>query len=303
MARSAPSMSRQDWGLLVLLSILWGGSFFFIAVAVRELPPLTVVLIRIVLAAAMLLPVMWARGLRLPHSVRGWMPFFIMGMLNNVIPFSLIVSGQTMIPSGLASVVNATTPLFTVLVLGAVGDEALTLRRLAGVLVGLAGVVILSFDAASLTQSQALGVMLGVGGAFTYGVSAWWGRRRLAGVPPLTAATGQLICSSIVMAAIAPVAEHPWTWPMPGIATWLSLIGLAALSTAAAYIVFFNLLARAGAGNVMLVTLLNPVTAILLGTIVLGEALALREILGALVIASALLIVDGRCLAWFKRAS
>lgn len=301
MATAAPSISRQDWGLLLALSILWGGSFFFIAILVRELPPFTIVFIRVLLAAAMLLPVLWLSGLRLPRGLKGWMPFAVMGVLNNVIPFSLIVSGQTMIPSGLASVVNATTPLFTVLVVGAMGDEALNMRRLAGVLLGFAGVVILSGDAASLTQGQTLGVLLCLAAACVYGFSGWWARRHLGDAPPLTSATCQLIASSGVMAVLAIAFEQPWTLPAPSMVWWLAMIGFAGLSTALAYILFFGILKRAGAGNVMLVTLLNPVTAILLGHFVLGEAIVPREIAGALVIGSALLVVDGRVLAWFGR--
>ena len=129
---AATRMDERDWGLLVLLSILWGGSFFFNAVAVGELPPLTIVLGRVTIAAALLLPLTWARGERLPASPSGWMPFLVMGLLNNVIPFSLIVAGQTRIASGIASVLNATTPLVTVPVMAAAGDEPLAAREIAG---------------------------------------------------------------------------------------------------------------------------------------------------------------------------
>ena len=127
---------------MALLSLLWGGSFFFAGVAVRDLPPLTIVLARVAFAAALLTPVMWARGIRFPAGIGGWKPFFVMAVLNNVIPFSLIVTGQTMIASGLASVLNATTPLFTVLVMAAFGEEALNARRIAGAILGLLGVAL-----------------------------------------------------------------------------------------------------------------------------------------------------------------
>jgi drug/metabolite transporter (DMT)-like permease len=141
MAAAGTRMDERDWALLVLLSILWGGSFFFTGVALQELPPLTIVLARVAIAAVLLLPVLWASGARLPASPAGWMPFLVMGLLNNVIPFSLIVSGQTRIASGIASVLNATTPLFTVLVMAAYGDEPLAARRVAGVVTGLLGVI------------------------------------------------------------------------------------------------------------------------------------------------------------------
>jgi drug/metabolite transporter (DMT)-like permease len=295
-------MDERDWALLVLLSILWGGSFFFTGVAVRELPPLTIVLARVAIAAVLLLPVLWASGTRLPASVSGWMPFLVMGLLNNVIPFSLIVSGQTQIASGLASVLNATTPLFTVLVMAAAGDEPLKARRVVGVLAGLVGVIILRGQALEFSGGQTLGMLLCLGAALSYGVSGLWGRRRLAGVPPLTSAACQLICSSVVMLVLAGVVERPWLLPTPSLQTWLALLGTAALSTALAYVVFFQILVRSGASNVMLVTLLIPLTAILLGHFVLGEPLEPREIIGACVIAGALLIVDGRALRLLRLA-
>ena len=295
MAQTA-TIDRRDGSLLVLLSVLWGGSFFFAGVAVKELPPLTIVLARVAFAAAALVPTMWAYGAKLPSSLRAWMPFFVMALLNNVIPFSLVVMGQTRIASGLASVLNATTPLFTVLIMAAFADEALVARRIVGVVLGVAGVIILRGQEIHVAGAQTLGMLLCLGAALSYGFAGLWGRRKLSGVPPLTAATCQLVCSSLVMAALAGIVERPWGLPMPSAATWLALLGFAVLSTALAYIVFFEILGRSGATNVMLVTLLIPVTAILLGHFVLGERLGAREIAGALVIGSALLIMDGRVL-------
>ena len=287
-------MDQRDWGLLALLSVLWGGSFFFTGIAVRELPPLTIVLARVAIASALLLPALCTSSARVPTRLSHWLPFLVMGLLNNVIPFSLIVSGQTRIASGLASVLNATTPLFTVLILAATGDEPLAPRRVIGVLAGLAGVAILRGPDMRLGTDETLGILLCLAAAASYGFSGLWGRRYLADVPPLTSATCQLVASSLVMAALAGTIERPWLLPGPSLATWFALLGTAALSTALAYVVFFQILVRSGATNVMLVTLLIPVTAILLGHFVLGEAVGAREIIGALVIAAALLIVDGR---------
>jgi drug/metabolite transporter (DMT)-like permease len=302
MAAAGSVMDRRDWPLLVLLSILWGGSFFFTGIAVRELPPLTIVLARVGIAAVLLLPALWASGARLPARPKDWMPFLVMGLLNNVIPFCLIVSGQIRITSGLASVLNATTPLFTLLVMAGYGDEPLAARRFVGVLAGLAGVVILRGQGLEIAGGQTFGMLLCLGAALSYGFSGLWGRRKLAGVPPLTSATCQLICSSVVMLGLAVVVERPWLLPAPGLPTWLALLATAALSTALAYVVFFRILVRSGASSVMLVTLLIPVTAILLGHFLLGEPLEAREIMGALVIGGALLIVDGRMLELFRRA-
>jgi drug/metabolite transporter (DMT)-like permease len=297
-------MEVRDWSLLVLLSILWGGSFVFAGIAVKELPPLTIVLVRVALAALILLPVAWAMGVKLPTSIAGWWPFLVMGVLNNVIPFSLIVSVQQWITSGLASVLNATTPLFTVLVMAAAGQEALIARRVAGVLIGVAGVAALRGQAGLGAEPlQLAGMALCLAACLSYGLAGLWGRLKLLGAPPLTSATCQLVSSSLIMAVVAGVIERPWTPTPPSLPTWLALIGFAALSTALAYIVFFQILVRSGATNVMLVTLLIPVSAITLGVLVLGEPVRGHEILGALVIAAALLVIDGRTFALWQARS
>ena len=297
-------IDARDWSLLGLLSVLWGGSFFFNGVVLRELPPLTLVLLRVALASIILLPLLWVYRIEFPKGFSGWKPFFAIGLLNNVLPFSLIVVGQTTIPSGLASILNATTPLFTVVVMAAADEEKLHLRRIAGVIVGLIGVVILRgwrFAGEGFWGGQGVGILLSLAGAFSYGLSALVARRLLSNSPPLGTATFQLLASSVMMMVVAGFAERPWQLPMPGAATWFAVIGLAALSTALAYIVFFQILRRSGATNVMLVTLLIPVTAIVLGYLVLGEQISPREIAGALVIGSALLLIDGRMLERFRR--
>jgi len=294
-------IDARDWALLGALSVLWGGSFFFNGVVLRELPPFTLVLLRVALAAAILLPLLYAQRLPFPKGWAGWQPFFLVALFNNVLPFSLIVTGQTFIPSGLASILNATTPLFTVVVMALAGEEKLYLRRVAGVIVGLVGVIVLRGAGLGFDSGQGLGILLCLAAAFSYGISALVARRSLADSPPLASATFQLMASSLMMAVIAGIFERPWQLPVPGAVTWLAVLGLAALSTALAYIVFFQVLRRSGATNVMLVTLLVPVTAILLGSLVLGEHISPREIAGALVIGSALLLIDGRVLKFFGR--
>jgi drug/metabolite transporter (DMT)-like permease len=289
-------VDARDWLLLGLLSVLWGGSFFFNGVALRELPPLTLVFLRVALAALMLLPLLSICRISFPRGVDGWKPYAAVALFNNVLPFSLIVTGQTFVSSGLASILNATTPLFTVVVMALAGEERLFARRVAGVIAGLIGVIILRGGVVVEMAGQRIGILLCLAAALSYGVAALLARRQLAGSPPLASATFQLLSSSVMMSVVAGIVDRPWTLPMPGVTTWLAVIGLAALSTALAYLVFFQILQRSGATNVMLVTLLIPVTAILLGSLVLGEAISTREIAGAAAIGSALLIIDGRVL-------
>src|SRR3954470_16175902 len=303
MTSNDTSIDARDWSLLGLLSILWGGSFFFNGVVLKELPPFTVVFLRVALAALMLLPLLWLYRIRLPDGLSGWRPFIAIGLFNNVLPFSLIVVGQTYIPGGLASILNATTPLFTVVVMAFAGEEKLSARRIAGVVAGLVGVIILQGGRFGLQSGQGLGILLCLAAAFSYGLSALLARRLLSNSPPLGTATFQMLASAAMMTIVAGLVERPWRLPMPGATTCLAVIGLAALSTALAYIVFFQILRRSGATNVMLVTLLVPVTAILLGWLVLGEEISPREIAGALVIGSALLVIDGRVLNLLRRGT
>jgi drug/metabolite transporter (DMT)-like permease len=289
-------IDARDWSLLGVLAILWGGSFFFNGVALKQLPPLTVVFLRVAIAATILLPLLWAHRISLPRSFADWKPFAAVALFNNVLPFSLNVTGQTFVGSGLASILNATTPLFTVVVMAACGEERLSARRVAGVTIGLVGVVILRGGVGLATGGQGFGILLCLAAALSYGLAALLARRHLANSPPLATAAFQLLASSLMMAIVAGVVERPWQLPLPGAVTFLAVIGLAALSTALAYIVFFQILRRSGATNAMLVTLLIPVTAILLGYQVLGEAISVHEISGALVIGSALLLIDGRVL-------
>ena len=227
------------------------------------------------------------------------------GAGNTAIYQGVGVIGQTYIPSGLASILNATPPLFTVVVMAAAGEEKLHARRIAGVMTGLIGVVILhgaGFDGKGLgfESGQGIGILLCLAGALSYGLSALLARRVLSNSPPLGTATFQLLASTVMMIPVAGFLERPWQLPMPGAARGFR--GWPAASTALAYRMFFQILRRSGATNVMLVTLLIPVTAMLLGYLVLGELISPHEILGALVIGSALLLIDGRVLEMLRRS-
>jgi drug/metabolite transporter (DMT)-like permease len=298
------AMGLRDWGLVAALSVIWGGSFFFIGVAVKSLPPLTLVFLRVALAAVVLNLAVPAVGLRMPADRRTWAAFFAMGLLNNLLPFSLIVWGQTHIASGLASILNAMTPVFTVIVAHFLTrDEKLTANRLLGVLIGLAGVgVIIGPDALSGLGVNVWAQAAVLGAGVCYAFAGIYGRRfRRWGVHPVVTATGQVSASAAMLLPLALAVDHPWRLPVPEAPALAAVLGLAILSTALAYIIFFRVLASAGATNIMLVTFLIPVSAILLGSMFLGEALAGRQFLGMGLIGAGLAAIDGRLLGRLSR--
>lgn len=292
-------MGTREWAMLLALSFLWGGSFFFTGIAVKELPPFSIVALRVSIAALALLLLLRATGIALPRDRRVWMAFLCMGMLNNVVPFCLIVWGQTQIASGLASVLNATTPLFTVIVAHFLtADEKLTPQKIAGVVTGFAGVVAMIGPTLLHGYGGSVwGQIAVLGAAISYSFAGIFGRRfKAMGIQPLTTATGQICASGIILVPLALLLDSPWTLPIPGMATWGAITGIALFSTALAYVLFFRILASAGATNLALVTFLIPCTAILLGTLFLGERLEPRHFAGMALIAVGLAAIDGRIL-------
>ena len=292
---SQPVMDLSDWLLLLLLSLLWGASFFFGKIAVAEWPPLAVVLARVGMAAAALLLVVRLSGQSMRVGGRMWLAFFGMGLLNNLIPFGLIFWGQTQIASGLASILNATTPLFGVIVAHFFGrDENVTGLKLAGVSAGIVGVAILTGpDAIDGLGGSLLPQLACLAAALSYGFAALFGRR-FRELPPLVTAAGQVSATTVMTIPLLVLLDPPWLLPLPSAKVTLSLVGLALLSTALAYVIFFRVMRRAGGTNVVLVTFLIPVSAILLGWGILGEALLPRHFWGMAAIAAGLALIDGR---------
>lgn len=293
-------MTMGEWGLLFTLSVLWGGSFFFNGVAVSQLPTLTIVVARVVMAAVILWGVVLLGPHRpIPHGWRLWRTFLVMGLLNNAVPFSLIVWGQSQITAGVASILNAATPLLTVVVAHmATTDEPITAARFMGVLLGIAGVVVvIGADALASLGVQTVAQLACLAAALSYAFAGVFGRRfRGMGVSPLVTATGQVTASSVILIPIMLVVDQPWQLPSPGVEVILACLGLAALSTALAYIIYFRILATAGATNLLLVTLLVPVSANLLGVVVLQETLLPNHLMGMALISLGLATIDGRLL-------
>lgn len=294
-------MSTLTWSLLVLLGLIWGGSFFFARIAVQHVPPFTLVFLRLSLAAVAL-HLYIAGRFGLYAALRShWRQFLVLGLINNALPHTLIFMGQTHLGAGLAAILNATTPVWTVLIANRLtSDEKMTTAKLAGCILGLAGTAVLIGPRAfSKTDIPLWALCLPVLAAVSYGFAATYGKRFRGLAAPVTA-TGQLTASSIIMLPACLLIDRPWQLAMPGTGVILAILALALLSTAFAYILFFRIMTLAGATNTSLVTLLVPPSAILLGAVFLGERLALSAVIGMILIALGLVILDGRL--WKKWA-
>ncbi len=295
MTNTAPRLDARSWALLVALALLWSVSFIFIKVGAQEIPILTLVLLRVGLAALLLNVVVIAGRRAYPTRIAVLASYLVMGLLNNVFPFVLIVFATARLGAGSASILNATTPIFTLIVAHlATRDEKITPAKLAGILLGLAGV-------AAMTDVDA---MIGLGGdfiavaamlaaTFSYGLSAVYGRR-FRRIDPIVSATCQLSASTLVLLPIALLYDQPFALPLPGLAAIASVVGLALLSTALAYVIFYALIARAGGTNTMLVTLLIPVGGVFLAWALLSEPFTLAKAAGMTLIGLGLVVIDGR---------
>ncbi len=294
-------MSAPTWGLLLLLGLIWGGSFFFARIAVHHIPPFTLVLLRLGLAAVALHLYLAGRFGIYQSLPRLWPQFLLLGLINNAVPHVLLFCGQTQMGAGLASILNATTPIWTVLIGNQLTtDERLTSTKLAGCLIGLLGTVVLLGPSVTSGGSVPFWALsLPILAAISYGFAAIYAKR-FKGIAPPVVAAGQLTGSSLIMLPAALIVDQPWTLAAPPLTAIAAILGLALLSTAFAYILYFRIIELAGATNTSLVTLLVPPSALLLGFLFLGERIGSAEITGMLLIAAGLLVLDGRLYAWIK---
>jgi drug/metabolite transporter (DMT)-like permease len=299
------NMGAQQWAAIVFLGILWGGTFFFNAVGLREVPVLTMAWSRVVIAAIALFIALKVTGQGMPTDWRRWSALGVVGLLNNVAPFTLMVWAQSHITSGLTAILNATTPLWTVLVCHFLTtDEKLTVNRGLGVLIGFVGVVFLIGPQALVhVGSDVLAQLAAVLGAVFFAFGGMWSRRfRPLGIGPMQAATGQMASASILMAPFVLFIDQPWALPMPGLTTWGAMIGSGVLCTALAFVIYFRILANYGATNILLVTFLNPICTIFLGTLILGEVVRWEHLAAMAMIGVGLAVLDGRPVRALRRA-
>ncbi len=306
MMTPAPAMSRQDWTILLGLSVIWGGSFFFIEVALGSFGPLSLVLVRVAMASAFLWILLTVRRERMSLPAGAATALLILALLNNVIPFILFAEAQREITGGLGSILNATTPIWGVIVAHLfTADERATPGKVAGVALGFAGVAV-TMGVGSLggLGEHAVAQLECLGATLCYGLAGVYARRfKAMGVPPVAVATGQLTAATLVMLPLVLLFEPPWAATMPSLQAWAALAGLALVCTSFAYILYFRLLASAGATNSLLVTFLIPISAILLGALLLGEQLEARHFAGMALIGLGLAAIDGRLVARLRRRS
>lgn len=297
-------MNRADWLILLVLALIWGGAFLFIGVAVRHVHPLTYVWLRLSIAAVAMLLFLKVKGqpLGLPREV--WGSMLLLALLNNALPFTLFGWGQTHIASGLASILNATTPIWGVVVAHIfTHDERMTPRKIAGVLLGFGGVAtMIGPTLLANVGTDALAMLACITASLSYALAAVWARRfRRVGLSPMSVTTGQLSAGALMMLPVAFIFDQPWTQPFPPLTAIGAITALALLCTAFGYVLYFRLIDRAGATNALLVTLLVPPVAILLGAVFLSEQLAVQDFLGLALIALGLAAIDGRLLNLLAR--
>jgi drug/metabolite transporter (DMT)-like permease len=289
------SLSGRAWAEMLVLALIWGGSFFSIRIALDEISPLMSVAHRVTLAMLVLWVVVATMRIPLPRNPRIWFAFLVMGLLNNVIPFVLMAWGQLYIESGLTSILNAFTAVVGVVMAALFfSDERLTPRKIIGVVLGFFGVAVAiglenfkNFDLRSLAQLAV------IGGTVAYAVAGVWARKNLVGMPPQLAAVGMLTGATVIMLPLVYFVEGLPTFDLTP-RTLVAIGYYAVIATAAAYLLYYRVLAMAGSGNLMLVTLLVAPIAITLGAVVLGEKLSANAYVGFVILAVGLIILDGR---------
>jgi len=288
-------MSPRTWLLMMLLGLIWGGTFFLSEILLLEMTPFQIVFHRVSIAAIIMVIYITWRGKRLPRDKRSWFALAIMGLLNNAIPFSAIVFGQQYITGGLAAIFNSTTAFFGVMLAGLFfKDERLTFRRLIGVIMGIIGVaIIIGMDVLSHLSLTSIGQLLIIVSAISYAFAGIWGRLQVKNLGVEVTATGMLISSSVWMLILATMVEG---FPLEALSlrSTAAILTFSVVCTAIAYLLYFAILSAAGAANLTLVTIIIPPFALMLDAFALGEWVTGQQLLGFAIIASGLLVISGK---------
>lgn len=299
-------MSSRAWLLLLSLSLIWGASFYFIEIGLIYLDPFWLVSVRLISGALALVLWLALNKIDLPNDGQFWLATAIMGVFNNVIPFILIAYGQQYVTGGLASIINANTAFISIIVSGIfVASEPAKWHRIVGVLIGICGIAIaIGIDDTNPHKtgtSELIGELAIVLATVSYAFAAVWGKLRLTQYKPIQGATGMLICSAVVAIFCSILISGPpeFTITDHPIDLFKLVFGLGVLGTAAAYPLYFRILDLAGSSNLMLVTIIVPVFAVVLDAALLGQFVTSSNLIGFAVVSIGLLILDGRIIGRF----
>ena len=287
-------MKLKEWGAFAALGLIWGTSFLWIKIAVQEIGPFMLVALRLLFGLLGLVVVMLARRQPLPRDRRTWLAFLFMGIFNTAVPFTLISWGETRIDSGLASILNGTVPLFTIVIAHFwLHDDKITLGRIGGLVVGFIGVVVLvSRDIGPQgLHGNVFGQLAVIVASISYATAITFSRRYLRGIQPVLQAFSTLVIADLVLWLAVPVAEQPLVWPSLPL-TWLAIAWLGLLGSCTAYLLFFWLINAWGPTRASLVTYVFPVIGLVLGVLFLGETPDWRLIVGSVLIVGGILVVN-----------
>lgn len=288
-------MKNFDWILILSLGIIWGASFFFNEVLLQTLSPLMIVYLRVLLASVFLVGIVIIKGESFVFTAKNVFNLAIMALLNNVIPFLLIVYGQQTITGGLASILNANTAFFA-LILAAMflPNERLSSHRLVGVIIGLLGVIMaVGYENIIQFDRDGVGKYLVVLATLSYAFAGIWAKARLHTLSPMVSATGMLTLSTLILSPYA-LTYHGYELLSLNWVTFWYAMGTGILCTSIAYLLYFKILENTGAGNLLICTLIIPPSAIVLNAFILGQNITLTELYGLITISIGLMVLDGR---------
>ena len=288
-------MSSRDWFLIISLGILWGASFLFVEVLLDLINPFLIVYFRVSIASIILVLFLYLSKTKFKFSNKIIYNLFIMALLNNVVPFLMIAYGQQTTTGGLASILNANTSLITILLASMfISYEKLTVNRLFGVLVGLFGIIIaVGYESFLTIYDNSYGKFLILLATVSYAFAGIWAKLKLSDLPPLISATGMLTFSTVILSPFAAVFYYDDIINLNFPIIFYSVM-FAILCSVIAYFLYFKILEKTGAGNLLICTIIIPPASIILNSLILGQVIAISELIGLMIITVGLIILDGR---------
>ncbi len=288
-------MQTRHWIVFTVLGVIWSASFLWIKIALAEIGPITLVALRVLFGLAFAGGAVFLQRVPWPRSWQEWSPFLLLGLTSVAAPFFLITWGELSIDSAVAAILNATVPLFTIVIAHLfLGDDKMTVQRVLGLFVGFVGVIVLmSQDLNHGSSNSLLGQVAVILASFLYAASSVYARRTTQHAPGLVRGAGPLVSATLAMWIAAPLLERPVEIPRLPL-TWIAILWLGALGTGLAIILWYYLLHEIGPTRTGMVTYIFPLGGVVLGVIFLNEPLSWQLIVGALLIISSILVVNWR---------